>query len=480
MFRGIKMKLYELFINGKKITTASKEAVSDKVTGEPFAQICTAGEKEVTMAVDAAQTAFENITLAPYKRYEILMQAANNMMARQQEFAETLAMEAGKAINDAMGEIARSYQTLILSAEEAKRRTGEMVPIQGAPGCEKRMAYTKRMPLGVVAAITPFNFPVNLACHKIGPALAAGNTVVYKPASATPLTASLLCDAFADAGLPAGFLNLIMGKGSFIGDLLAKDSRIKMFSFTGSVPVGKALQQAAGFRRVALELGSNSANIVHEDVEDVAKIAKLCAKYAFVNAGQVCISCQRVYVHKNIYKQFCEAAVEFAKTLHLGKPLDKATDIGPMIAEKEAIRIEEWVKEAAEAGAEVLIGGNRSGSFFEPTILVNTKPDMKVISKETFAPVFSIMPYDDIAEAIAAVNNSNYGLQAGVFTKSLPIAHICAEKIEAGGVIINDGSTFRMDNMPYGGVKDSGIGREGPEYAVRELTEEKLIVFNFG
>ncbi|WP_196593342.1 aldehyde dehydrogenase family protein [Pectinatus sottacetonis] len=473
------MKCYELIIDGKKMPTAATENVYDKATGEVFAQISTAGEKEVKMAVDAAQEAFETVKLAPYQRYEIIMKAAHNVMQRQHEFAEILSKEAGKPINDAMGEIARAYQTLILSAEEAKRLTGEMVPIQGAPGCEKRVAYTKRMPLGVVCAITPFNFPVNLACHKIGPAIAAGDTVIYKPASATPLTAYLLCEAFADAGLPDGFLNLIMGRGSLVGDLLVKDERIKMISFTGSVPVGKSLQKAAGFRRVALELGSNSANIVHDDIAYVKKVAQLCAKYAFVNAGQVCISCQRVYVQKNIYDEFCKAAVEYAAGLKIGNPLATNTDIGPMIAEKEAVRIESWINEAVSAGAELLVGGKRKGAFFMPTILTGTNSKMKVICKETFAPVFSIMPYDNIEDAIAAVNDSNYGLQAGVFTSSLAVAHLCAEKIETGGVIINDGSTFRMDNMPYGGVKDSGIGREGPEYAVRELTEEKLVVFNF-
>ncbi|WP_182186736.1 aldehyde dehydrogenase family protein [Pectinatus frisingensis] len=473
------MKAYDLFINGKKLSTAETQNVYNKATGEIIATVCTAGKKEVKLAVDAAQHAFDAIKLTPYKRYEILMQAAANMMQRQREFGETLSLEAGKPIKDAMGEIARAYQTLILSAEEAKRLTGEMVPIQGAPGCENRIAYTKRMPLGVVCAITPFNFPVNLACHKIGPAIAAGNTVIYKPASATPLTASLLCEAFADAGLPAGFLNLIMGQGSVIGNLLTEDNRIKMFSFTGSVPVGKALQKNAGFRKIALELGSNSANIVHGDIEDVKKTAQLCAKYAFTNAGQVCISCQRVYVQRNIYQEFYQAAVDYTKTLKVGNPADANTDIGPMIAEKEAIRIEKWIKDAISKGAHLLIGGKRNGTFFEPTILTDTTDNMDVICKETFAPVFSIIPYDNIEEAITAVNNSTYGLQAGVFTKSLAIAHTCAEKIETGGVIINDGSTFRMDNMPYGGVKDSGIGREGPEYAIRELTEEKLIVFNY-
>ena len=454
------MKHYGLFINGKEVSTHKKMEVVNKATGKAFATISVAGPKEVKQAVDAAQKAFKTVKLSPYQRYEIIMKAANLMMARQKEFAENLCREAGKPIKDAMGEIGRAYQTLILSAEEAKRLTGEMIPIQGAPGCEKRMAYTLRLPLGVVAAITPFNFPVNLACHKIGPALAVGDTVVYKPATATPVTGALLCQVFKEAGLPDGCLNLVMGPGGEVGKLLTGDQRIKMFSFTGSVPVGKTLQAQAGFRRVALELGSNSANIVHKD--------------------QVCISCQRVYVHKKIYKDFVKAAVKYTKTLKVGDPLSEKTDIGPMINEKEAIRIEAWVKAAKKAGAKVLVGGKRKGAYYLPTVLTATKDKMDVICKETFAPVFSIMPYDDIEEAIAEVNKSNYGLQAGVFTTSLDIAHKCAEKIETGGVIINDGSTFRMDNMPYGGVKDSGIGKEGPEYAVRELTQEKTIVINFG
>ena len=473
------MKQYDLWIDGRRVATQEYTRVCDKVTGEAFAEVSVASVQEVDLAVSAAQKAFRTVHLAPYTRYEIIMRAANRMMERQREFAELLSREAGKPIQDAMGEIARAYQTLILSAEEAKRFMGEMVPIHGAPGCERRVAYTKRQPLGVVCAITPFNFPVNLACHKIGPALAVGDTVIYKPATATPLTASLLCEVFQEAGLPAGCLNLLTGPGGVVGELLVQDERIRMYSFTGSVPVGKALQRAAGFRRVALELGSNSANIVHSDVHDVRRVARICAKYAFVNAGQVCISCQRVYVQKSLYKPFCEEAVLFAQSLKTGRLLDPSTTLGPMISEKEAIRIDSWVREAVLTGARVLTGGTRTCAYYAPTILTNTQPGMKVIRKEAFAPVFSIVPYDTIDEAIEAVNNSNYGLQAGVFTSSLEIAHICSERLAVGGVIINDGSTFRMDNMPYGGVKDSGIGREAPQYAVREMTEEKLVVMNF-
>ena len=472
------MKTIEMLIGGAYVSGESTLPVCHKATGEQIAAICTAGEAEVRAAADAAERAFREVKLSPYERYEILMRAANLMRERREEFAEALSAEAGKPIRDARGEIDRAYQTLILSAEEAKRLRGETVPLAGAPGCAGRMAFTIRRPLGVVCAITPFNFPVNLAAHKIGPALAAGNTVIYKPASATPLTAALLCDVFQEAGLPAGCLNLIYGEGGRVGRLLTADERIRMFSFTGSVPVGKALHEAVGFRRISLELGSNSANIVHEDVADVAWAAEHCARYAFVNAGQVCISCQRVYAARSIYEKFCAAAAEAARNFKGGDLMDVHTQIGPMISVREAERIEAWVEEAASAGARVLTGGQRMGAFYEPTVLTDVTPAMKVVSEETFAPVVSIIPYDTIEEAVAAVNDTRYGLQAGVFTRSLAVANYCAEHLEVGGVIIGDGATFRMDNMPYGGVKDSGIGREGPAYAIRELTEEKLIVLN--
>jgi len=471
------MKKYGLFIDGKWLETEKTCEVFNKSTGKVAAMISIAEKQEVTAAVDAAEKALKVERIAPYRRYEILMKASNLLMERQEEVATALCTEVGKPMKDAMAEVARAKQTLILSAEEAKSMTGEMVPIQGAPNCENRLAYTKRVPLGIICAITPFNFPLNLACHKLGPALAAGNAVIYKPATTTPLSAVLLCEIFSDAGLPAGYLNLLTGSGAVLGALLTEEQRIRLYSFTGSPAVGKDLLKAAGFRRVALELGSNSANIVHKDA-DVQKVAELCAKYAFVNAGQVCISCQRVYVHQDIYEDFCKKAVAFTEKMIFGDPADLKTDIGPMISEKEAIRAIAWIEEAVQAGAKILTGGTREGVWLKPTVLTNTKSDMKVICQEIFAPVFSIIPYHDIEEAIAEVNDSIYGLQAGVFTNALDIAHLCAEKLEVGGVIINDGATFRMDNMPYGGVKESGIGREGPAYAVKEMTEEKLIVFN--
>lgn len=472
------MKEYGLFINGQWIVTDEKIGVLNKATGNECASISVASEAEVTNAVDAAEKAFKTIKLEPYRRYEILMKASQLLMHHQGKMAEFLSKEVGKPIKEAMAEVGRAIQTLILSAEEAKRMTGEMVPLAGAPGCGERLAFTMRMPVGIVCAITPFNFPLNLACHKIGPALAAGNSVVYKPATVTPLSAVFLCEIFAEAGLPDGYLNLLTGSGSKLGKLLTDEQRINFYSFTGSPSVGKTLLKNAGFRRVALELGSNSANIVHHDA-DISVTAELCAKHAFANAGQVCISCQRVYVHRSVYQTFCEQTVDYTKKLVVGNPLDPSTDIGPMISEQEAIRTEEWVNEAVTQGARILIGGKRRGAWFEPTIVTNVQSDMKIVCMEAFSPIFSIIPYDTIEEAVTMVNDSVYGLQAGVFTNSLEIARLCAMKIETGGVIINDGATFRTDNMPYGGIKDSGVGREGPQYTVKEMTEEKLIVFNF-
>lgn len=472
------MKNHGLLIDGKWTITDEKIAVINKATGSELATISAAGAAEVKAAVEAAGKAFKTVKIEPYQRYSILMKAGRILMEKQKEMAEILTKEVGKPIKEALAEVARAQQTLLLSAEEAKRMTGEMVPLAGAPGCGDRWAFTLRMPVGVVCAITPFNFPLNLACHKIGPALAAGNSVVYKPATVTPLSAVLLCEIFTEAGLPDGYLNLVTGSGAKLGALLTAEEGIHFYSFTGSPAVGKGLLKNAGFRRVALELGSNSANIVHSDA-DIPATAGLCAKYAFANAGQVCISCQRVYVQSSVYREFCDHAVAYAQKIVMGDPLDPATDMGPMISEQEALRAEQWVNEAVQEGATLLTGGKRRGAWFEPTILTDVRPDMKIACREAFAPVFVIVPYDSIQEAIELVNDSVYGLQAGVFTASLEVARECAMKIETGGVIINDGATFRTDNMPYGGVKESGIGKEGPQYAVKEMTEEKLIVFNF-
>lgn len=470
------MREYGLFINGEWLLTAEKHVVANKATGQSLGAISVAGQREVTAAVDAAVHAYQTVQVEPYRRYEILMKASRLLIRNQQKLAQLLCAEVGKPMKEALAEVSRAEQTLLLSAEEAKRMTGEMVPLQGSSGCGSRWAFTLRVPVGVVCAITPFNFPLNLACHKIGPALAAGNAVIYKPATTTPLSAVMLCEVFAEAGLPAGYLNLLTGSGSQLGRFLTEDQRINFYSFTGSPAVGKSLARNTGLRRVALELGSNSANIVHHDT-DIKAAAEICVRYAFANAGQVCISCQRVYVHQSVYQDFCDQAVAFAQQLKVGDPLDAATDIGPMISEQEAARAEAWVEEAVAHGAKVLTGGKRHKAWLEPTILTDVQPEMKVIRQEAFAPLFSIVPYQEISEAIALVNDSTYGLQAGVFTNSVNVVKNCAMKIAVGGVMINDGATFRTDNMPYGGIKESGLGKEGPQYTIREMTEEKLIVF---
>lgn len=466
-----------LFINGEWVTTNQKEKVFNKATGEPVAEYCVAGAKEVDAAISAAEKAFKKNKLAPYRRYEILKKASELMIEKQEELALIISQEVGKTFKEAKGEVARAAQTLLISAEESKRVQGEIVPIAGSPGNESRRAWTMRVPLGIVCAITPFNVPANLTCHKIGPAIAAGNTVVYKPASATPIIGAKLCEIMAEAGLPAGYLNMVMGSGPVVGDALAKDERIAYYSFTGSAAVGMKLKNAVGFRPISLELGSNSPTIVHSDA-DLAAAVEACTRSAFANAGQLCISVQRVYVHSGIYDKFCKEAASLAQTLKIGDPLDPATDIGPLISEEEAVRAETWIQEAVSDGAKILIGGNRRGPFLEPTILTDVKPKMKCSCNEVFAPVFNIVSYDTIDEAIALANDSSYGLQAAIFTNSLDLAARCAEELEAGGVIINDVSTFRADLMPYGGWKESGIGKEGPKYVIEEMTKEKIVVLN--
>ncbi len=464
-----------LFINGEWVTTNQKEQVLNKATGETLAEYYVAGAQEVDAAIAAARNAFQSKKLAPYLRYEILKRASELIAARQDDLAFTLSWEVGKTLKEAKVEVARAVQTMLLSAEESKRIHGEIVPIDGSPGNENRQAWTKRFPRGVVCAITPFNVPANLTCHKIGPAIAAGNAVVYKPASATPIIGAKICEIMQDAGLPSGYLNMVMGAGSVVGETLAKDERIDFYSFTGSAEVGMKLKNTVGFRPISLELGGNSPTLVHSDA-DLEAAALACTRAAFANAGQLCISVQRVYVHAPIYDEFCKQAAALAQTLKIGNPLDPATDIGPMISEQEAIRAETWVQEAVAAGAKLLAGGRRRGPFLEPTILTQVKPQMKCSCQEVFAPVFTIVPYNTIDEAIALANDSRYGLQSAVFTNSLPLATRCAEELEAGGVIINDVSTFRADLMPYGGWKQSGIGKEGPHYVIEEMTKEKLVV----
>lgn len=471
------MKKYGHYINGEWIDSEETISVFNKYTGEEFAQIGKASKALVSEAVKSALTAFHEKKLSTSERYNILMRAAKLLQEKKKELSKILIYEVGKVKKDADSEIDRAVQTFIASAEEAKRIAGTGVPL-GQPGSENKMAFTVRVPVGVVGAITPFNFPLNLTVHKIGPAIAAGNTVVLKPTQQTPIIACKLIEILAEAGLPAGFLNLVNGKGSETGEYLLEDDRISLFTFTGSPQVGRHIKSTTGIRKVALELGNNSPNIVHKDVPDLDKAVELCVTRGFSNAGQACIAVQRIYVHSAIYKEFIEKSVNIAESLKVGDPELNTTDIGPMISVSEAKRAEKWIQEAVEKGASVVTGGKRDDAIIEPTILINVNENMKVVCEEVFAPVVSIIPFEDIEEAFHLANNSNMGLQVGIFTSDISLAMQATQKLQFGGVIINDVSTFRADVMPYGGVKDSGIGKEGPYYAINEMTDEKLVVVN--
>ncbi len=389
----------------------------------------------------------------------------------------TLGYRCAAALRDARAEVERAADTFAWSAEEAKRIHGEMVPLEATPGSENRLAFTLRVPVGVVCAITPFNFPINMVAHKIAPALAAGNAVVLKPASYTPVIAAKLCEILTEAGLPPGWLNLVVGPGDSIGNALLADERIGFYTFTGSKPVGEALKRTIGLRRCTLELGSNSAVIVHEDA-DIANAATQCALKGFAYAGQVCLSVQRILVHHAVAEAFTAKLVAVAQGLRTGDTKDESSDIGPMISEGEAKRAEFWIQEAVASGASLLTGGQRSGSFLTPAVLSNVHPNMRVVCQETFAPIVVVQTYETFDEALKIANDTEFGLQAGVFTSSLAVAMAAARGLHVGGVMINDTSFYRAGQMPYGGVKHSGMGREGPRYAIEEMTELRLVVLN--
>lgn len=468
-----------LFINGEWRASETTLPVYDKFSGELLAALSAAGPQEVEQALAVAQARAKEGPLPAYRRYEILARVSSMLGDSAEAFARTIARESGKTLGEARYEVERAVQTLLLSAEEAKRVSGEQVPVASAPGVKphQRLAVTLRVPVGVVAAITPFNYPLNLACHKVGPALAAGNSVVWKPASSTPLTAVLLTELFEAAGLPAGWLNLLVGSGREVGERLLEDPRINFYTFTGSVPVGEHIQKTVGLRRTSLELGSNCAVLVHEDA-DLKRAAEACVEGGFGYAGQNCDAVQRILVHEAVYEEFKEELLARTRRLRLGNPLEPTTDLGPMISEGEARRIEAWVHEAIQEGARLLTGGERDGVFFPPTVLENVDNGMKVVSEEVFAPVVTLMPYRDLDEGIALANRTRYGLQAGVFTRDLEVAWRVGREVEVGGVMINEQSSWRTDLMPFGGLKQSGVGREGPKYAVEEMTDLRLIVFH--
>ncbi|MGF2614526.1 aldehyde dehydrogenase family protein [Rossellomorea vietnamensis] len=469
------MKTRGLLINGKTVEKERTYPLRSPFDGELLANISMADEQDVEQAIEGAHSAFEIMSKMPaYKRAEILSKVSDILRSRKEEMAQVIAKEAGKPIRTARGEIDRTVVTYQLAAEEAKRIYGETIPMDAAPGGENRLGFTWREPLGVVTAISPFNFPFNLVAHKLGPAFAAGNTVVLKPAEQTPLSAFYIAEIFKDAGLPEGALSVVTGSGKELSDALITDERVKKVTFTGSAAVGKIIKKKAGLRKVTLELGSNSGLIVEPDVP-VDKIVQRCVDGAFGFAGQVCISLQRIYVHQSIYQEFSEQFIEKAKGLKAGDPLDETTDISAMISREEAERIESWIGDAVDQGASVGLGGTREGSVFTPTVMLDVTNDMSISCQETFAPVVSIVPYENLDDAIHMVNDSVYGLNVAIYTQNINNAMKAAKELQAGGVIINDIPTFRLDHMPYGGVKESGYGREGIKYAVEEMTELKFV-----
>ncbi|MFJ9498038.1 aldehyde dehydrogenase family protein [Brevibacillus centrosporus] len=470
-------KSYDLYIGGEWVKTDSYIPVYHKYTGKCIAQIAKAEQHHVSDAVEKASKTFKQDSLTPFQRYKILLKASELMEARRDEMELSLIREVGKTRKDAMNELDRTINTLRLSAEEAKKIHGEMIPLQATEGSENRLGFTIRVPKGVIGAITPFNYPLLLSTHKIAPAIAAGNTLVVKPATVTPIATFLLLEVLEEAGLPKGYINIVTGAGSQVGEWLLDEERIAMYTFTGSGEVGRHIKERSGMRPVALELGNNSPNIVHLDA-DLELAARQTAARSFHNAGQACIAVQRIYVHESVFQEFSELYIAEVKQLKVGNPEDPDTDVGPMISEKEAIRTEEWVNEAISEGATSLLPVKREGALFYPAVLVDTKPEMKVVCREVFAPVVTIIPYNDLDDAFAQANDSEYGLQAGIFTRDLNIAMKAARVLEYGGVVINDVSTYRNDVMPYGGVKNSGLGKEGPRYAVEEMTEERMVVIN--
>ncbi|PGE08683.1 aldehyde dehydrogenase [Bacillus toyonensis] len=466
-----------LYINGDWKSVNTYKPLYAPYSEETLAEIAQGTEEDVQEAVTSAKNAMKKMnTLTAYDRATILEKVAQIMDERREEFAEIIAKEAAKPIRAARGEVDRTVLTYKFTAEEAKRIYGETLPLDAAPGAEGRIAYTIRKPIGVIGAITPFNFPLNLVAHKVGPAIAAGNTVVLKPADQTPLSSYALVELFEEAGLPKGALNIISGPGATVGEAIVKNDDVASITFTGSPKVGIGIKEKAGLKRVTLELGSNAAVIIDEDVELTDEIMERVKWGAFVNNGQVCISVQRVFVHEKRMDEFLSKLKKAMETVVVGDPMNEETDVSALISKKDVERIDMWVQEAIKEGATVLYGGKkRDERIFEPTVLTNVPEHVSVQCQEVFGPVMTVNTFKEFDEAIEKVNHSRYGLQAGVFTNNLFKAMRAIDELEVGGVMINDIPTFRVDHMPYGGVKESGTGREGIKYAIEEMTEMKLV-----
>lgn len=465
-----------MLINGEWREGERLSEITDPYRGDVVALMPESSAEDLDDALRAAVVAKEVIADTPaFERAALLRRVNVLLRERADEIAETMARETGKAVKDARAEVLRSQDTISLSAEEAIRIQGEHIPLDGSEMGAGKIAVMLRFPVGVVAGITPFNAPFNLACHKIAPALAAGNAIVMKPPPQAPLTVHRLIEMFVDAGVPPGTLNTLYG--SEVGPALVRDPRVDFISFTGSTRAGASIRAASGLRRVALELGGIGPTIVCDDA-DIEVVAPICARNAMRLAGQSCISVQNVYVHASLHDALLGRMVEEVRKLKLGDPLDPATDVGTLINEAAARRVESWVEEAMAAGARLMVGGKRNGAQFAPTVLAEVQPSMKIVCDEVFGPVVSVRRFDDLEAVFDEISNSRFGLQCGIFTRALPTAIRAVRRLRTGAVIINGTSSWRTDQLAYGGVKDSGIGREGPRYAIRDMTEERLMLFN--
>jgi acyl-CoA reductase-like NAD-dependent aldehyde dehydrogenase len=466
---------YKLLIDGQWVDGGTPLEVKNKYNEQVIGTLPTARKEDVDAAIAAAERAEDVMADMPaYRRAEILAKTAALLRERHDDFARTIAAEAGKALKYARAEVDRAISTFTIASEEAKRLHGETVPLDAVPAGEGYFGFWTRRPVGVIAAISPFNFPLNLVAHKVAPAIASGNTLVLKPASTTPLAAVKLCQVLMDAGLPAGAMNLVIGSGSTVGEWLVTDPRVDKITFTGSPDVGRHILSVAGIKKVTLELGNTSPVVIAPDA-DLDLVATRAAVGAYYNSGQVCISVQRIYSTKQVYEPFSEKFVQATESMVVGDPLDERVDVGPMIDPREVDRIESWVQEAQTSGAQVLTGGKREGTVYYPTVLTNVRDDMKVVAEEAFAPVAAVIASDDFESALRQANDTKFGLQVGVFTKDVDRVFQAVKRLNFGGVIINDTPNFRADHMPYGGNRQSGLGREGVRYAMEDMTNIQMV-----
>ncbi len=464
-------------VDGKWMDEGDLVEVRAPYDGAVVGRVIQARRQHAEAAIAAAVKAFGTTRRLPaFERQRVLRRVAEGILQRKEEFSRTLSQEAGKPIKLARAEVERASFTFTVAAEESTRIYGEYLPLDWQEYTAGRWGIVRRFPLGPIAGITPFNFPLNLVAHKVAPAIAAGCSMVLKPAPQTPLSSLLLAEVVQQAGWPDGGLN-VLPLSNDDASLLVTDDRLKLISFTGSAAVGWQIKKNSGKKKVVLELGGNAGVIVHGDA-DVAYAADRCVAGSFNYAGQTCISVQRIVVEQSVYGKFLDALLAGVKELKTGDPAEESTDVGPLIRESDAIRAADWVQEAVRGGARLLCGGHRQGSILEPTVLTGTKHDMKVNCQEIFAPVVTVEPYQDFEQALRQINDSAYGLQAGIFTRDAKRMFQAYDELEVGGLVAGDVPSFRIDHMPYGGIKDSGLGREGLRYAIEEMTESKLLVMN--